>query len=65
MVTLFGVVTSLEASMKRSISAVVLPVLSLVMGGFCRWRGKAAGADGRLEGGVGIFTIGLSRDTLR
>jgi hypothetical protein len=30
---------------------VALPVSSLVMGGFCRWRGKAAGVGGWLEGG--------------
>jgi hypothetical protein len=36
---------------------MALLVSPLVMGSFCRWRGKAAGVDGRLEGGCRAHVV--------
>ena len=51
----FGVVTSLEASFSETHLGLWQCRVVVAMGGFCRWRGKAAGADGWLEGGCSAF----------
>ena len=51
----FGVVTSLEASFSETDLGLWQCRVVVTMGGFCRWRGKAAGADGWLEGGCSAF----------
>ena len=51
----FGVITSLEASFSETHLGLWQCRVVVAMGGFCRWRGKAAGADGWLEGGCSAF----------
>jgi hypothetical protein len=38
---------------------MALLVSSFIMGGFCRWRGKAASADGWLEGGSRAHVVAV------
>ena len=47
----FGVITSLEASFSETHLGLWQCRVVMDMGGFCRWHGKAADADGWLDGG--------------
>ena len=51
----FSVVTSLEASFSETHLGLWECRVVVAMDGFCRWRGKAADADGWLEGGCSAF----------